>query len=331
MDHRSLYHSDLPVFLEEAARAPAVRRLREVGMNCGCEYTSLPLFRALRPYSRYDHSLGAAMIVWHFTGDPAQALAGLLHDAATPAFAHVVDFLRGDHLRQDATEAGTEETIARSAELQAVLTGLGLTTADVCDYHRYPVADNDAPRLSADRLEYTIGNALNYGVLSAEEAGGLYADLEVGDGGDGAPELVFRTREKAERFAFAALRCARIYVSDGDRYAMQILSEILRDALRLGALLPEDLYRTEPEVIARLLACPETAARWTAFRALACVRRADPPDPAKRPRIILAKKRYIDPLAAGQGRVSALSPDFAAALEDFLRERQDVWVQEESE
>lgn len=92
-------------------------RLRDVGMNCGCEYTAFPRFVKIGPYSRYDHSLGVALIVWHFTKRKEQTLAGLFHDLATPVFAHVVDFLNGDHLRQESTEAGTRECIAGSPEL----------------------------------------------------------------------------------------------------------------------------------------------------------------------------------------------------------------------
>ena len=88
----SLYHPEIPEFLRRLAETPPMARLRQVGMNCGCEYTSFPHFAGWAPYSRFDHSVGVGLIVWHFTGDLRQSAAGLLHDAATPAFAHVVDF-----------------------------------------------------------------------------------------------------------------------------------------------------------------------------------------------------------------------------------------------
>ena len=31
---------------------------------------------------------------------------------------------------------------------------------EVSDYHIYPIADNDTPRLSADRFEYTLSGGL---------------------------------------------------------------------------------------------------------------------------------------------------------------------------
>lgn len=339
-----LYHREMPSLFAELARTPELLRLGQVGMNCGCEYTGFPLFSAGRTYSRLEHSLGVGLIVWHFTGDPAQAVAGLLHDIATPTFAHVVDFLRGDYLTQEATEDGTRERIANSPEIQRILASYGLTTDDVADYHRYPVADNASPRLSADRLEYTLGNALRWGFLTRGEIAAIYADLRVGTNEDGAPELVFGSPAPASRFARAALACSRVYVSDEDRYAMQTLSELLARALEAGVLCPADLDGTEPPLVAKLEASA-LADAWQRFRRLHRIELAEtPPEktcmptaaraacppvstPDNRPwRQIPAKKRRIDPLVEGLGRVSALDADFAADLNAFLSEPQTAWL-----
>ena len=140
-----------------------MRQLRGVGMNCGCEYTAFPRFRGLPPYSRFRHSVGVCLIVWCFTGDMVQALAGLFHDIATPCFAHTVDFLRGDYMAQESTEDRTEGIIRASAVITRLLDKYGVAPGAVTDYHMYSIADNDSPRLSADRLEYTLGNLEGYG------------------------------------------------------------------------------------------------------------------------------------------------------------------------
>ena len=121
MDHYHIYHNEIPVFLRECIETPIIQRIRSIRMNCGCEYTAFPQFADIDSYSRYDHSVGVALIVWHFTYDRKQAIAGLLHDVASPVFAHVVDFMHGDYLTQESTEDGTEMLIADSTELQAVL------------------------------------------------------------------------------------------------------------------------------------------------------------------------------------------------------------------
>ena len=322
----SLYHPEIPEFLRRLAGTPPMARLRQVGMNCGCEYTAFPRFSGWLPYSRFDHSLGVALIVWHFTGDVRQSAAGLLHDVATPAFAHAVDFLHGDHLRQESTESRTAEFISRSPELQALLREYGLTTADVADYHRYPIADNDSPQLSADRLEYTLGDLRCYGFAGADSVRAYYEDLTVWRDETGRPELAFRTPETACAFAEAALSVSRVYVADEDRFAMQALADLLREAVRRKVLTEDDLYQTEPLVIQKLEADPASAARWRRFRRFCRVeRRTDQPEGGVWFRIP-AKLRYIDPLAMGRGRVSQWDAGVRQAQESFLATDFSRWI-----
>jgi len=309
MERAPMDHGGIPGFLRACAETPPMQRLRFVGMNCGCEYTSLPRFAGLPPYSRYDHSLGVALIVWRFTRDRRQAAAGLLHDLASPVFAHVVDFLRGDYLKQESTEDGTEAMIAGSAELQAVLQKYGLTTWDVCDYHRY-----------------TIGNSVRFGFCTAGEAKRFCGALAVGTNERGDEELMFTNAPAAEAFAMAALACSRVYTSDEDRYAMQILSEILRRAIGLRVIREEELHATEPEVIRSLLSDARTAPLWERYRALRRIASAPRPGAEGCWRRIAAKKRYIDPMVLGRGRVSELSPAFADSLRAYLSSSQDAWL-----
>lgn len=320
-----VYHPQLPPLLTALSQTPPMQRLKNVGMNCGCEYTRFPRFLRLRPYSRYDHSVGVGLIVWHFTQDEKQAAAGLLHDVATPTFSHVVDFLRGDHLRQESTEAGTREIIDACPQIQGILRENGLTTEDVCDYHRYPIADNDAPRLSADRLEYTLGNLLSFALGSVEDARRLFNDLTVTTNEDGERELAFRSAAAALDFAETALACSKVYVSDEDRYAMQMLAELLQEAIRDGVLSEYDLLGDEPRLLKKLCAVPVWRQRWEAFCAMHALERTDAPT-GRDWRRIDAKRRCINPLTVGQGRVSALFPEFGRALEAFRSMPLDVWL-----
>ena len=327
MDERlELYHAEIPAFLLPFLDTPELRRLRAVGMNCGCEYTAFPLFRRLKPYSRYRHSLAAARIVWDFTGDAAQTLSTLFHDITAPAFAHSVDFLRGDHLRQEATEAGTEQLIRGSAAILPLLDRLGIAPDEVVDYHRYPIADNDAPRLSADRIEYTLGNLENYGFRSRGELQVYYDALTAAENEEGEIELSFRDRRTALAFGQDALRCSRVYVSKEDRYAMQMLAELLARAIGRGVLTDSDLLSTEPRVIALLLQDPSCAADWKRFRSLREMVSEESDAPIQDRRVVPAKKRCIDPYVAGEGRLSLLDPSFAAELDRFRSEPQDRWI-----
>lgn len=320
MDLLHIYHREIPAFLQEAARTPAMERLQGVGMNCGCEYTSFPQFACWQPYSRFDHSMGAALITWHFTEDPHQAMAALLHDIATPVFSHVVDFLKGDYLTQESTEDGTQSRILQSSELMAVCKKYAIDPERITDYHIYPIADNDAPRLSADRLEYTLGNLVNFGFATREQVKSYYDDLQVQ-----AQELVFATVETACAFARDALRCGKVYVSDADRYAMQILSEILQKGLQSGVLREADFYRQERDVIEKLMTS-SLAPDWLAFRAMCRVEKAEAPGETGRK--IFAKKRFIDPATANGSRASQLDAAFYQQLSAFQQYSFDYWLRE---
>ena len=308
-----IYHDEIPAFIEEAIKSPEMQRLRKVGMDCGCEYTSLSLWKDVIPYKRFEHSIGVALIVWHFTHSEKQALAGLFHDISSPAFAHVVDFMNNDHLNQESTEAGTREIIDGSAEIQRLLKTLGLRVADVCDYHEYPIADNDSPKLSADRLEYTLCNLYRYQGYSMDDVKRMYDDLTVGINEHGEEELMFRDPVIAGEFVLGTLKNSRLYVCDEDRYSMEVLARILRKAIMNKVIDYEDLYKDEEYIIKRI----RKSLDWYWFTRLNRVERNTHYNGAGWIQI-RAKKRYIDPFVFGKGRRSRLDPAVREELQKFI-------------
>lgn len=316
MDIWKNYDSKIPEIISRLSDIPEIIRLQHVGMNCGCEYTSFPLFRRMKErYTRYDHSMGTAMIVWRFTHSPAQTLAAAFHDIATPCFAHVVDFMAGDHMKQESTEGRTLELIAGSAEIRRVLDNMSID--DVADYHRYPIADNDSPRLSGDRLEYTIGNLVNYGLRSEKQTKAYLDDLNVCINEEGKPELAFQHTDIAVDFAYGAFEMGKIYVSEEDRFAMEMLARILKDAVNTGIISMNDLWTTEEHVIEKLKHDHHFLDRWNHFCGYNQIIRGTGT-------VIHAKKRYIDPLVGNAGRVTEICDEFKTMLDEFLNESQEV-------
>ena len=309
------YRKPMPEFLSAAAQTPTLQQLKGVGMHCGCQYTDFPIFRGLPPYSRFDHSLAVARILWDFTSDPVQALAGLLHDAATPAFSHVVDFLNGDHLAQESTEEGLEDIVKSDSTLMVALGRIDLGAVTECN--RYPLADCPSPRLCADRLEYTLSNGIHYGF--SMDVQHMYDALAVDINEDGVEELVFTSAQTALDFTNMALACGKVYVCDEDRYAMERLSRLLKKALEENSISRQDLYTDEPRVIQKL---PQED--WKNFCRLNRVFRVD--GPGEFSYRITAKKRYIDPLVRDRGRVSALFPEFKERIDEFRTSSQDYYL-----
>lgn len=319
----ALYNSEIPSFLDPYLDSASMQRLKGIDMNCGMNFTSFPFFHALEPYSRYDHSLGVALIVWHFTNDKTQTLSGLFHDISTPAFSHVVDFMKGDYIRQEANENETLSFIANDPVIMKNLIKDHISPESVSDYHQYPIADNDSPCLSADRLEYTCGDIADYHLGSYEDIRDIYEDLIVTDNEKGVKEISFQNLTEAEKFTQFALTCGHVYSCKEDRYAMDRLSDLLKACLQDHTLSNQDLYASETEVIRKICHSPHRK-EWDRFSSLS---RVDiEPEKRNDTRQVHVKKRFIDPYVFNRGRVSELNTDLKRQMIDFRNDQMDEWL-----
>lgn len=310
---------ELPSWWGRAISSSAMQRLKDVGMNCGLEYTKFSKFAGIYGYSRYTHSLGVAKIVWRFSHDEKQTLAALYHDIATPCFAHVVDFLNGDYVNQESTEDLTSFIIKGDGDIQSLLRELGLTTEDVDDYHRFPIADTSSPSLSADRIEYTFSNSLNLLKLEAEKLEKIYVHLVLNSQG----LLEFDDYDCALSFGRFSLRCGAIYCCDEDRYSMEVLSRLLSRAIKEGAIERKDLMGREPVLIRKLMSS-SLKQEWINYTEMAALEFADSPKSDKWLKVD-AKKRYIDPALNGVA-LTQLNEEFASEVAEFLKQRFDCYM-----
>ncbi|MGL5693846.1 MAG: HD domain-containing protein, partial [Peptostreptococcaceae bacterium] len=302
------------------------KRLDNIGMNCGCEYTSFPIFSQGKNYTRYKHSIGVALIIWNFTKDIKQSIAGLLHDISSPAFAHVVDFLNKDYEVQESTEEKTKEIIENSQGIQAILKKYNLTTKDVYDYHMYPIADNDSPLLSADRLEYTLGNAFYYGFKTIDEIKSMYDDLMISKNEFSEDEISFRSLDKAIEFTSVSLRNSKVYVSNEDRFCMEYLAHLLKLASDKNVITLDDLYTREDEVIKKLEKDEELRLKFKDFRNLSQIYISKEKPEEGYWINVPAKRRYINPNVLGKGRVSNLCDKLSKEIEEFLEIDFNIWL-----
>ena len=260
-----IYYQEMPEFIKALIQTPSMQRLKDIGMNCGVEYTNFAFFQNIIPYSRYEHSIGVSLIVYHITHDKKQTVAGLLHDIATPVFAHTIDFYHQDHLKQESTEFDTKKIIEQDQLLVSLLKEYDLTIEEVCNYHLYSLCDNDSPQLSADRLEYTLGNMYSYGFCTLKEIQNIFNDLKVNDLQN---EIIFKHEEIAHFFTKKMLQCSHVYVMDEDRYAMEYLSYLIKKGIEKNVVCERDFYLKEKEFIDMLKKDQEIKKLWKNFQKL---------------------------------------------------------------
>lgn len=309
-----IYYQEMPNFIKELIQTPSLQRLKDIGMNCGVEYTNFAFFQNIIPYSRYEHSIGVSLIVYYFTHDKKQTVAGLLHDIATPVFAHTIDFYHQDHLKQESTEFDTKKIIEQDQQLVSLLKEHDLTIEEVCNYHLYPLCDNDSPQLSADRLEYTLGNMYSYGFCDLNDIKDIYTHLKVNDLEN---ELIFKDEKTAEFFSRRMLQCSRIYIMDEDRYAMEYLSYLIKEAVDKGVIEEDDFYLKEQEFISLLKKDKEIKSLWDSYRKLNKVEREK--NKGYFCVKVSAKKRYIDAYVENKGRISSIDSQINQEIQQFLQ------------
>ena len=240
-DYYKVLCSDYPEWLDEYIATKELQMQKYISTTCGTIYSEL--YKNHCFYSSLDHSIAVALIVWNFTHDKKQTLAGLFHDIATPAFKHCVDFMNGDHMTQESTEGLTTELIQRSNDVMKLLARDGIKLEEIDNYHLYPIADNDTPQLSADRLEYSLSNAMYaYELLTLDEAAEIYRDIEVQKNEAGEVELGFRTKALARKFVRVTSKMSVIYRDDRTRYSMQLIADILKKLSEAGEITVEQLY-----------------------------------------------------------------------------------------
>ena len=154
-------------------------------------------------------------------------------------------------MTQESTEDLTTEMIKSSEEIMALLKRDKINIEEVDNYHLYPIADNDTPKLSADRLEYSLSNALfTYKLLDFESIKKIYDDIEIQSNEENEIELGFRTKKIARNFVKVTSRLSVIYREDRTRYSMQLLADILKRLSNENKISKKDLYELkESDVI----------------------------------------------------------------------------------
>lgn len=147
-----------------------------------------------QPITRVEHSVGAMILVQSAGGSVCEQSAALLHDVSHTAFSHVADFVFGGP--NSYHEEKRREWIAQS-DIPAVLSKHGIEWTDFLDDEKFPLLEQPAPRLCADRLDYFLRDSLALGILTAAQAKQLYEGLVVAEG-----RFAVRNVDTARLFAY---------------------------------------------------------------------------------------------------------------------------------
>ncbi len=318
-EYFKILNEEIPEFLYDYINTKPMLRLNTVSALVGSDYVKF--INVNFPYTSLSHSIGVALIIWHFTHDKKQTLSGLFHDIATPAFKHCIDFLNGDYETQESTEELTTEIIKNSDEIMSLLNRDGITLEEVKDYKIYPIADNETPKLSADRLEYTFSDAFTItNAFNLDDIKEIYDNLSVLKNEDGIEEIGFTDLKIAEKFEEGASKLWFLLQTNEDKLKCQFIADTVKKMNEKGLIYKKDLYNlSEKEILNMIENCEykEISEPFKKFREALKINEGEEPPKDKYVVNLKVKKRYIIALV-NKNRVTDLSNKINNLIEEFL-------------
>ncbi len=324
---------EFPAWLLKYIAAPELQRLNGVSMDCGGSFSGV--YNNRNYHTVFAHSIGVALILWRFTHDKKQTLAGLFHDIANPAFKHAIDYMNNDSEAQESTEERTGEIIRNSRTITRQLKRDGIMPGEVSDYKLFPLADNETPNLAADRLEYSLSNGyFIYDAWTLDQVKRFSENITILHNENDIEELGFRDLEVAKEYTKGILGYFSIFHSDNDRAIVQFIADVLKSMTLHDYLTMDDLYAmSEREVVDWILSCGDKTIS-EAFRQFQRATSVYGSSTIKKDRYctnVKAKVRYIVPLVQGDSetgdrRITELSKSINQAIIKYLDAKQSKYV-----
>lgn len=322
-DYFYILSQDIPEWLNDYIDTEAMQRIGYISFDNGNDYISFNDKHEW--FSNLDHSVGVALMIWHFTHDKVMTLAGLFHDIATPSFKHCIDFLYGDTEKQEITENRTRSIIENDEKIMELLKRDGISVEQVCNYHIYPIADNDTPNLSCDRFEYNFscGYFLHPEIWTLEEIKKTYDDVEIMINEKGEQELGFKTYKIAEDYIHRVCKLWPYWIKPSIRITQQFYADICMLMMEFGYLTEEDLFTLkESEVIDKIVECPNEYIR-EAFNKFRKINKCHTElhEDGDYQIDVKTKRRFVNPLVSNElmyGRIYDLSDQALMDIEEYF-------------
>jgi HD superfamily phosphohydrolase len=240
----------MPYFLKKYLKCPSLIRLKKVGYFCGMDYASKDIYDFGEYVSRYDHSLDVALITYKYTKSKRATIAGLFHDVATPCFSHVIDYMNKDYSTQESTEEYTELIIKNDKYLLKCLKKDKIRIEDIVDFKRYPIVDNNRPKLCADRIDGVILTGLFWTKnITIEDIDAIIEDMVVFSNENKMLELGFKKYDIIKKVVDVSKSIDIVCHSNEDNYMMELLANLTKYVIDNHYIEYDDLYTLNEEYL----------------------------------------------------------------------------------
>ncbi|MCD0489715.1 HD domain-containing protein [Pedobacter sp. MC2016-14] len=226
---------ELPAVFEDLLNCSTLKRLSNIH-HSGAIFLVDPEIC----HHRLEHSIGVTLLIKMLGGTELEQIAGLLHDVSHTAFSHV-----GDYVMNNTEETYHEqlfESLLRQSEVPAILHWHGYHIDQILQGH-FPILEQPMPLLCADRLDYTLRDAVHSGLISKLQAKNFLPFIKLQE-----DRIVVTDLAQAEWINQLYKRLneefynAPLYVYANQQLAMLIVALLKSGALHETDLLKDDTF-----------------------------------------------------------------------------------------
>lgn len=224
---------ELPQIFEDLLASKAMQRLNDIH-HSGAIFLVNPAIC----HKRLEHSIGVMLLIRLLGGSELEQIAGLLHDISHTTFSHVGDYVV-DNKEEDYHEQLFESVLMES-EIPVILERYGYHI-DMILNGDFPILEQPLPDLCADRLDYTLRDAMHAKLITQLEAKSFIALVVLNNNkifvkNEDCADWINHTYKRLNKEVFNA----PLYV-----YANQQMALLLRGFIESGHIKETDLLKDD--------------------------------------------------------------------------------------
>lgn len=206
-------HTITEPVLVQLLQSPELARLRGV-----CQHGITGFFGHTPNVTRFEHSVGALLLVRKVGATVEEQATALLHDISHTAFSHVMDYALSKPGEGSYHEVHKLRYLATTS-LPKILTHHGYGDHKIFDEELFPLVEKPSPQLCADRLDYSLRDTVGFGKMDIKYARQIFSTLKASPSATSPDRLLVLDDPQL------ALKLARAYL-EADEFAWSNLGHV---------------------------------------------------------------------------------------------------------
>jgi len=234
-----------PLILE-LIKSPSLQRLKGIDQVGYLPFYSKLHSQKFDKITRFEHSLGVFILLKKLKAPFKEQIAGLLHDLSHGVFSHAIDYVvkagsEKDHSFQDSIF----EKFLKNSEIPSILKKHGFDLNYILNKNNFPLLEKQLPDLCADRIDYSLRNAVCNKIISKRKVNYFLKNLSVENN-----FWLFKNFQSAKKYTNLFFHLNTVHYAGFPTAVMfRTVGDVLKYSLEKGYLKRGDLFTTDKIVL----------------------------------------------------------------------------------